>query len=194
MSKFNKDLDKYLRQRRENKFSFRFGNRQKIVHEPVPEVHEHEVTVEDREPSFWSKLFKKQEEPVSEDLTPEERAKLEAMEHDLESIDEMEAQDPEHKEMYEEAKEGLIERFFQSIRLFRHRHQVEEEAELVMEAEDDLEQEKAMIDQDVKDVLKVTHKWLGKLSKRQREAFMESDDYARYKEVLEKHGIAKAKK
>lgn len=194
MSRINKDLDKYLRQRRENKFSFRFGSKHKVVHEPVPEVHEHEVTVEEREPSFWSRLFKREPEPISEDLTPEERVKLEAMEHELEAVDEMESADPEHKELYEEEKQSLLERMFQTMRLFRHRHQVEEEAEMVMEAEDTLEEEKAQMDEDVKDVLKITHKWLGKLTKRNREEFMESDDYKRYKEVLEKHGLAKAKK
>jgi len=177
---FNKDLDKYLRQRKDSKLSLRFG-RKKNSDEP--------------QPSFWDRFFKKNEEKQipSEDLTDEERERLEAMEDEIESVKELESADPEHAEIYEEARESMLERFFQSLRLFKHKHQLEDEEEQVLEAEEHIEEEKQQVDEDMKEVLKITHRWLEKLSKRNKEAFRESEDYEKYTDILVKHGLARRK-
>lgn len=176
---FNRDMDKYIRQRKDSKLSLRFG-RKKNSDEP--------------QPSLWDRFFKKDEPQIpSEDLTDEERERLEAMEDEIESVKQMESADPEHAEIYEEARESLLERFFQSLRLFKHKHQVEDEEEQVLEAEEEVAQEKQEIEEDVKEVLKITHKWLEKLSKRNKEAFRDSEDYEKYTDILVKHGLARRK-
>lgn len=181
---FNRDMDRYLRTRKDSKFSLRFGKKEKKV--VIPE----NVEVEDRQ-SFWSSLFKKKDPVIDEDLTPAERLKLEAMERDIQKVDEAEEYDPAHHDMYEERKASMWERFFQNMRLFKQRHRVEEEAEAIYAVEDELVEEKAKVDEDVKEVIKITHKWLGRLSKRQKDEFMDSSDYEQYKAILVKYGLAK---
>lgn len=193
MKGFNRDMERYLSGRKDKKVSFRFGK--KVRTEKVPEVKDNEMTIEERGPSLWARLFGGAPKPINEDLSPEEQAKLEAMEQDIEAVEEAEATstDAEEIELLEEAREGMLARFFQTFRFFERRHRVDDEAMAVMEAEEELAQKEAEMDADVKDVLKIAHTWLGKLTKRHREAFMESDDYQRYVAVLEKYGVAKKK-
>jgi hypothetical protein len=174
--RFNKDMDKYLRTRKEEKLTFRFGSK-------------------DGEPGFLSSLFKKEKEEQipAEDLTEEERERLEAMEEEIEAAEMMEEEDPEHAEIYEEARESMIERFFQSLRLFRRKHQLEDEEEHLLEAEEEFEEEKQRIEEDVREVLKITHTWLEKLTPKQKTAFKNSKDYERYTEILVKHKLARKK-
>lgn len=172
-------MDKYLRSRRDNKITFRWKSREEGE-------------------SLWSSIFgkkEKQPEPPSEDLTPEEQARLAKMEDEINAIDEAEAAstDPEDIEVLEEARESLIERFFQSMRLFRHKHKVDEEAEYVYEAEEAAKQERLEMDQDVKEALRIAHTWLNQLSKRKKDDFKASADFKRYAAILEKYGVAKKK-
>ncbi len=175
---FDKEMDKYIKQRKDSKISFRFGKKNS----------------EEPQPSFWDRIFKKEEKQIpSEDLTEDEKARLEAMEDEIEAVRELESADPEHTEIYEEARESMIERFFQSLRFFKHKHKLEDEEEHVLEAEEELEEEKQQIDEDMKEVLKITHNWLEKLSKRNKDAFKESEDYQKYTNILVKHGLARRK-
>jgi Zn-dependent oligopeptidase len=191
--KFNKDMDKYLKSRNERKISIRFGKKSQT--EKVPEVAEDQMTVEAAEPSFWSRFFGPKKQIPAEDLTEEEQARLAEMEEEIEAVEAAEeaSTNPEEIEALEQAREGLLERFFSSLRLFRHRHEVDDEAEAVMAAEEALEEQKAEMDADVKEVLRIAHTWLGKLTKRQKDNFKESKDFKKYVAVLEKYGIAKKK-
>ena len=77
--------------------------------------------------------------------------------------------DPDEIEMLEEAREGMLARFFQSLRFFQRKHKVDDEAIAVMEAEEELVKKQAQVDADTKEVLKIAHTWLGKLTKRQKD-------------------------
>ncbi|MBR9703692.1 hypothetical protein GOV10_06640, partial [Candidatus Woesearchaeota archaeon] len=81
---------------------------------------------------------------------------------------------------------------FQNLRFFRRRHQLEDKAERIAELEEE-EAEQLVMDAEMKEVLKITHKWLGKLMKRYKDEFKKSKDYERYVAILEKHGVAKKK-
>lgn len=186
-------MEKYLRGRTDRKISLRFGKKTKVEH--VPKVNEHETTIEQNPPSFWSRFFSTKKQLPEDELTADEKAKLEAMERDIDAVEEAEERttNPEEIEALEEAREGMIERFLSNLRFFKHKHQVDDEAMAVMEAEQRLEEEKAEMDDDVKEVLRIAHTWLGKLTKRQKDAFKESEDFKQYVAVLEKYGVAKKK-
>jgi len=191
-NKFNKDMEKYIKGRRSSRLEIRFPSRKKKPEE-VPEVNSDEITVEHRE-TWWSRLFRREQLEPEEDLSPEEQARLEAMEQEIEAVEEAEedATDPDDIEALEEARESLIERLFNSMRFFRRRHQLEDKAERIAELEEE-EAEQLAMDEDMKEVLKITHKWLGKLMKRYKDEFKKSKDYGRYVEILEKYGVAKKK-
>lgn len=189
---FNKDMERYIKGRRSNKLEIRFPSR-KGKQETVPEVNEHEVTIEHRD-TWWSRLFKQEKVVPDEDLTDEEQARLAAMEEEVSAIDEaeMEASDPDDIEALEEARESVLERLFQSFRLFRHRHKLEDQAEQIADAEEE-DAERLVMDAEMKEVLKITHKWLGHLTKRYKDDFKKSEDYKRYVAILEQYGVARKK-
>lgn len=192
-NKFNKDMERYIKGRRSSRLDIRFPSRKKKPEE-VPEVNSNEITVEHRE-TWWSRLFRREQLEPEEDLSPEEQARLDAMEQEIEAIDEAEedSTDPDDIEMLEEARESILERLFQSLRFFRRRHRLEDQAERMAELEEE-EAEQLVMDEEMKEVLKITHKWLGKLMKRYKDEFKKSKDYERYVTILEKYGVAKPRK
>ncbi len=189
----NKDLDKYLNNRR-SKEEGRFFSapKVKLVKEEPEEVPQDlrsdEVRVVINKPGFWERMFGPKEKIVEEDLSPEEMARLEAMEQEIEKVEEAEEAHPEMTEELEEVRESLLERFFNMFRGFQHRHRLDERAEAIDYIEDEVVPK---IDEDVKRVLKLVHKWLGKLPKRQKDEFKKSNDFIEYKALLEKYGVAK---
>ena len=157
-------------------------------HEKVPEISEEEIYIEYEQPGgftgWLSSIFRSQpksipQEEVQEDLTPEEMEKLEHMEDEIEEID-------EDIEELEEKREGLVARFLQSMRLFRHKSPPLTDDEI-------LEDVVPVIDEDVKETLKTLHKWLEKLPNNELRAFRVSDDFQSYKAILEKYGLIKEK-
>jgi hypothetical protein len=197
ISDIGKDLDKYIASRREkSEWSFfsKSKPRQEREETPVPEdlktdsVH---VIANDEEPGFWTRLFNKEKEPVSEDLSPEEMVRLEAMQTELKHIDEQEREHPEQMEVLEEQRESLLDKFFGLFRGYEHRHKMEHEVETLAVREEEAE---ARLDEEVIDVLKSIHKWLNKLPKRHRDEFKKSNDFQAYKKLLEKYGLAKSGK
>ena len=195
---FNKDMDKYLKNRRpiDNKFFSVSLKKEK----KVPKTNEESITVYKEETknsskqSIWAKLFgfsKKEEEKVlRDDLNEEEMYKLKVMQKELESVDDLEAEYPKDVEELEEVKGGVFSRWLSNLRLFNRSGKVKRKAEEL----DLIEQEIIpQIDEDVRDVLKIVHKWLEKLDGRTKGAFKRSNDFKVYKELLEKYDLVKKK-
>jgi len=161
--------------------------RKKQEFEQVPaEVSEEEVFVEYDDTRPGSNVFdwladvfsaKRKDEGVPEDLPENEARVLEEAEHEIEETDEQ-IQDLERK------RDSLWTKFLKSMRASRS------------SAEDDGsdgdyggEVSVASTDEDVKDVLKLVHKWLEELPPAKLNEFKQSEDFRKYKSVLEKYGL-----
>ena len=132
--------------------------------------------------------------PQSDDLTPEEKAKLGAVEEEIETIEEAEqVAPPEIKEELEEAHESALQRFFGMFRFYKRRHELEDEADMIIAAEETPQTAKPNPQdiEEIREVLRITHRWLGKLNKRFVDDFQASPDYEKYKAALVKYGLAK---
>ena len=147
----------------------------------VPRVDDNSSTVyEDgrsRKSFFWFLSFKSNK--VSE-------AELEEIEEELEDVD-------EEVEELEDVREGLLTRFFRILRGGNRRSVYDDEdgdidpsvvASQMGESREALENE-------TRAVLKLIHKWLGKLPPEQITAFRRSPDFNRYKDLLDKYGLIK---
>ena len=186
---FNDDMDDYLDRlygKKERYIDTVKKQKKKKPAQKVPEsVSEEEIFVEydDFRPSggfgaWLSSLFARREVPqrIPEDLSETEANVLEEMEDEIEQIDE-EIHD------LEEVRESLWTRFLKSMRASRR-----SEAEI---KDDLLDEVVPVIDEDVKSVLKVLHKWLGKLPAHEMNSFKASEDFLSYKAILEKYGLVK---
>ncbi len=127
---------------------------------------------------------------MTEDLSDDEMARLEAMEVELERVERVEEAHPEMAPELEEVRESLLDRFFALFRGYQRKHRLDEKAEKMQYIEDEVI---PRMDEDVKHVLKLVHKWLGRLPKRQKDEFKKSRDFIEYKALLEKYGVAKKK-
>ena len=119
-------MDKYLdRVRKQSGSTSKFNIFKGFVDEEVPEMKGNEVHVEYKEPSFFRRIFawkRKQEiDELDDELTDEEKAKLEAMEGEIEAIEEEESDLEEMEEELEERRESLMSRFWDSISFFKSR-------------------------------------------------------------------------
>lgn len=157
--------------------------------EQVPAISDTEVHIEYKEPSFFKKLLrwrrKQKLDEIEEDLDENEKIELEEIEGELEAIEDEETEFEEMEEELEKRREGLMTRMLQKIAIFRSR-----KAEDF--GEEDFE-EKPVIEEEVKEALKIAHTWLGHLSPIKTKAFKNSDDFQKYKEILLKYGLVKEK-
>lgn len=198
---FNRELMGYIGKRRslEKKgFRIKFPSQKKV--EPVPEVGPGEVKVEYKQPGFLGKLFSFRrgmikEAERSEDLSPEEMAKLRSMEDDIEDTEhkimEKEEEVKEIKQEEEELvqkRESMLTGFFSKINVFK-RKRMDDTADVPEEEIEDV----PTLDPDVIDVLKSMHAWLNELPPNKKREFKNSVDFKRYKEVLEKYGLVRKK-
>lgn len=191
---FNDEMEKYLEGLR--KKSGDSGSKFKLfkgyVDEEVPDMNDKEVHVEYKEPSFFRKLFrikrKERIEDSSEDLSPEEMDKLESMEDEVEAIEEKEDELEEMEEELEERRESILQKIMFSLKLAKrkHDHELEEDFE-------EREEQVHELEEDVKNVLKIAHSWLEKLPPRAKKEFKTSNDFEKYKGILEKYGLVKPK-
>jgi hypothetical protein len=190
----NKDLDKYLSNRRAKEgksfFSKPLIRIEKTKPDEVPQDLETDKVrvIDDQEPGFWQRLFNREEEIIEEELNDEELARLEAMEVEIEKVERAEQAHPEVAEELEEVRESLLERFFSLFRGYQNKHALERKAQQLQYIEDEVVPK---IDEDVKRVLKIIHKWLAKMPKRARDDFKKSKDFEEYRSLLEKYGVAK---
>jgi len=53
------------------------------------------------------------------------------------------------------------------------------------------EEEKSLVDEEIKTALKIQNKWLSQLSNKKIKEFKESEDYDKYKEILDKYKLIK---
>jgi len=206
--KFNMDMEAYIRsRRREENHRGELAVRIKrdkpekpaFVYDKVPDITSDSVHVEydDISPTFLSRLFssKRREvvERASDELTPEEKKKLLAMENKLEGIEaEIESVEEEKETMDEiedelqEERESLMDKLLSFLGLGGR---IEDDYE---EIEDYNPAQVNLVDEDVKHVLKIAHKWIEKLSAKDKKAFKDSEDFERYKEILVRYGMIKS--
>jgi len=176
----NRDLDRYISSRRnEGTFSRLFSPKKPKAEPKAP------VKVVN-EPGFWERLFQGKKEPVLEDLSPEERAKLSQMQEEMAMVDEEEHDHPEEAPQLERVKESIFTRFVKKLRGYEHEHKLEQKAQELETYEQSLPNH-----EQVKRTLKGLHAWLAKLPDDERSAFRRSPDYQQYKELLEAYGLAK---
>ncbi|HJX05320.1 MAG TPA: hypothetical protein VJ461_01275 [Candidatus Nanoarchaeia archaeon] len=180
-------------------FRIKFSAPEKKKYEQVPDMAPGEVRVEYNQPSFLGRLFSFRrglikETEKTEDLSPEDMAKLRSMEDDIEATEEkIVEKEEEVKEIKEEEealiekREGLLTKFFGRINVFKRRPM--EAAEVSV---DEMEKEPS-IDPEVVEVIKIMHKWLNELPPGKKRSFKASSDFQKYKEILEKHGLVKKK-
>jgi len=191
---FNDDMDKYLGKIRKStpkSFSQTINFLKSKPDENVPEISDTETHVEYKEPSFFQKIFrwKRRYDIEDDELSDDEKLKLHAMEEEVEEIEDEEEQLHEMEEELEEKKSGILAGIMRMLGLYRRSPD-----ELEDEFEEDFEAEpQPVIDEDVKEVLKITHSWITKLSPRYLKAFKASDDFVQYKVILEKYGLIKGK-
>ena len=197
----NKELMTYIGKKRVRKGLF--GSVKIHYEKPKPvEKTPAGVEVEYKQQGLLSKLFSFRrglikEAEKSEDLSPEEMAKLKGMEDEIEDTEqeiiekEAEAQGiKKEEETLVEKRENMLTNFFDKINVFKRRPM--EEGDVKVEEYEKKEEE--VIPQDVIELIKITHKWLGELTPGKKRSFKASDDFQQYKKVLEKYGLAKEKK
>lgn len=173
MKEFNRDMNKYLSKRREN--NLELFSKPKKSEDWTPKE------------SWWQSLFKKK----NNKLSSIEKAQLNQIEDEIVMIDNIEEEaNEEEYEMLEEERESLVQKFFNMFRFFERRHDLEDKAEQINHIEEEVI---PSIDADVKEILKITHKWLEKLSMKEKHMFRESKDFEQYKAILERYEIARSK-
>ena len=168
---FNLDMDKYIKDRRsrddsgpsiKDNFSEKLDN----IKESVSE---------------WKvfSLFRRKEKdvPYLDDIEEDDEDYSDE-ESEIEEIDDLE-------EELEERRENVFKRFFKKLRMGRRKPVDDDDDyyEEAVEEEDDLD--------DVKEVIKITHKWLEELPPETVERFKRSEDFQKYKEILRKLGMIK---
>lgn len=189
---FDDDMDNYLDKLygKKERYSDTVKKKKAAAQvQKVPDnISEEEVFVEyeDAKPTFkdWlnnffsgnpkSRIPDESDVPL-EDLPPETVKELEAEEAELEEVEE------EIGEL-EERREGILMRFFNTLRGSRKSAEV---------YEDDVLEDVPLADEDVKEVLKRLHVWIEKLPNREMREFKISEDFEMYKSLLKKYGLIK---
>ena len=124
------------------------------------------------------------EEIAHADVDEHTREELEEIEHEIEDIEE-EIDDLQEKE------QNLLSRFFQKIFGSSKKIDLEDDFQEEISIPSPRQEEKEALSQETKEVLRLLHKWLSKLSPEQIHAFRRSEDFNRYKDLLEAYGIVK---
>jgi len=200
---FNKEIGSYIGKRRQAErggiFSFKFQKSK--PKDKASEIKDSGVQVEYKQPGFLSRLFSFRrglikEVEKSEDLSPEEMARLRSMEDEIEDTEkEIMDREEEVKEIKQEEealverREGLLTRFFGRVNIFKRRPM-----EQVESHEQAYEADEPALDEEVIELIKIAHKWLNELTPGKKRSFKASNDFKKYKEVLEKYGLVKEKK
>ncbi|MFH1770979.1 MAG: hypothetical protein ABH828_05500 [archaeon] len=194
--KFNEDMDRYIGVLRK-KDSISFMSKINFLsssNEQIPKVSDTEVSVEYKEPSFFRRLLrwrrKEKLNEMEEYLDEGDKIELEEIEGEIEAIEDEETDLEGMEEELEERKEGLMSRLFQKIAIFRSKKAEDYGDE---DFEDEHFDKDPVIEEEVKEALKIAHNWLGHLSPIKTTAFKRSDDFKRYKEILLKYGLVKEK-
>ncbi|MBN2052082.1 hypothetical protein JW756_01135 [Candidatus Woesearchaeota archaeon] len=199
---FNKDMGSYIGKRRLAARGWIFGKKKNLPSKPKQKAEINpDVEVEYKKPGLLSKLFSFRrgmikEAENSENLSPEEMAKLQGMEDEIEDTEEKIARKEEEvkeikqeEEVLVEKRETLLASFFNKINFFKRKKS--EDAETPSE---EYVEEVAVVPEDIIEVIKIAHKWMGELTPGKKRSFKASADFQKYKQVLEKYNLAKEKK
>jgi hypothetical protein len=162
------EMDKYIKERRTTETTTPRISVQEKLSEMKQNMNEWKVF----------SLFKKKETnyPEYEDEDDDDYVEEES---EIEAIDEIE-------EELEERREGLLRRFFKKLRM-RKRRRIEEDDEDYVEYDEPENKDF----EEIKEVIKITHKWLEELPPETIERFRRSEDFIRYKETLKRLGMIK---
>lgn len=110
----------------------------------------------------------------------QKETEIKEIEGDIQELEEVEAED-------EVKKEAVLSRMFSKLKNFFGPGKDDDF--------DDAQEEKAAealpLDEEIKEVLKLTHKWITKLPPEELHAFRTSPDFEKYKTVLKKYGLIK---
>lgn len=130
---------------------------------------------EPKESRLFSIFSRKNKKEKSEEMPEELIEEIEEVEEEIKEMEE------DYEDQYDiEKREGLLTRFFA---LLRGKPSPGEEFDEIME-----------LDDEVKEVLKISFMWLNKLPAQHMREFKASGDFDFCKDLLIKHGIAKEKK
>lgn len=190
----NNDLGAYLERRRPADYSSSgfFKRVDSIIprskaksprSEAVPDVDDINSTVYERPTRSWFWfLFSSPRRKSSDELSEEAEEELEHVEEEIEEVD-------EEAHEIEDRRESLLTRFFNILRGGRREEYEEDIPEEVVRQTinpggDELSAE-------TREVLKLIHKWISRLSPEQIAAFKRSPDFKRYKDLLDQYGLIK---
>ncbi|MFC1648580.1 hypothetical protein ACFL1B_03920 [Nanoarchaeota archaeon] len=194
--KFNQDMGAYLKSRRRReddrgKVGITVKSKPMPEMEDVPVMQPGQVHVEYERPGFWRRIFaakrRQMVEEASDELSPEEMNKLQQMEAKVEGIEEEMTEMEEMEEELEHERESIIDKIMGLIGLGGPKYEDIDDFD-VMKANEDA------VDKDMKQVLKLAHRWLEKLPSEHKKDFKESEDFQLYLATLEKYGLIKQKK
>ncbi len=188
---FNTDMQSYLDRRVKGSSSSSFFKRvdnlipKRSSSDRVPRVDTGDATVYEDGPKrsfFWFLSFRSAQK---KDLSEEDVEEIEEVEEELEEVN-------HEVEELEDVREGLLSRFF---RLLRGGNRQDDNIEGEDVPEDIVAQQlsdsREALENETRMVLKLVHKWLGKLPPEQITAFRRSPDFNRYKDLLDKYGLIK---
>jgi len=128
--------------------------------------------------------FVEEDEIVVRTIKPRKKAKIEVVEEERtpDDVEDVEQEKVIRKPWWVRLKESLFGT--------KQYYVVEKESLL----SDEVEEEPLKVPDDIVEIIKIQHRWLLKLSPQKLMEFRNSEDFKRYKEVLEKYGIARSKK
>lgn len=172
---FNKDMDSYIQKKRNGITNFSIPKSKVFANEKIESAKKSLGLF-----NVFRRRMPSDEEFEQKIKKMEKNQELETMEDNIEEIQE------EEDEM-EEKREGIVKRFLKLLRKpVKDNYSDEEEivhAAEMNKADKDIEQ--------LKNVIKITHKWLERLPPEQLNAFKRSEDFQRYKDALKQLELIK---
>lgn len=169
---FNWEMDSYLSTRKRGQPG-KTRSRETCVQEKIDEQEflEEEGTLSNKKPWHRKIVDTVFGEPNITKVTEPEKD------------EELEEEFDEFKEDVKKPKGGI----FKHVVGWIFADDIPRKKESVQEATSDIKE--PALGEDIKEVLKIQHKWLEKLSKKTIKEFRESDDYITYRTVLEKYNL-----
>jgi len=176
---FNKDLDSYIEKRKKNNEPFEIGKAQPRA-EMTDDDYDEPERKNNKKLNLSSILRRRipSEDEIESENKKRAKAKEEELEKEIEDLDEAEDE-------IEAEKESIFQKLGKIFGGSR-KEELYEEAEIEV-----VEQEQAALNEEVKETLKIVHKWLEQLPPEKLERFKRSPDFARYKELLRNLGLIK---
>lgn len=173
---FNKDMDSYIQRKRKGITNFSKPKPSRIF------VNEKAENTK-KSPSLFNAFRRR----IPSDEEFEQRIKKIKRNQDLESLEENIEEIQEKEDEMEEKREGIVKRFLKLLRRpVKDNYSDEEEivhASEMNKAEKDIDQ--------LKNVVKITHKWLERLPPEELNAFKKSEDFQKYKDALKQLKLIK---